>query len=553
MKTHEIIKKDKHEILVVDDTPASLRLLTDILIDHGYRVRPASDGRLAIRSVGIDPPDLILLDVKMRNMDGYEVCRQLKANENSREVPVIFISALGETDSIVEGFNAGGVDYITKPFEAEEVLARINIHLRIRELTEYLEDNVRLRTAKLETTNQELREQISERKKAENTLRKYELIVSTTKDLLSLIDRKYIYQAVNNAYLEVHRKRHDLIIGHSISELMGAKVFKEKIKVNIDRSFKGEQINYKEWFDFDELGQRYMDVTYYPYFEVDGSVSAVVINSRDITEDIRMQEIIIQSEKMLSMGGLAAGMAHEINNPLAGIIQTANVIASRLYKETDMQANLKAAEEEGTSMEVIRNFMMARRIPDMISTIIESGKRMTEIISNMLSFACKSDKTKSSEDLTELLDKAQELAANDYNLKKHYDFKIIEIIKEYEDNLPSVTCEGVKIQQVILNILINGAQAMQKGGINKPRFIIRCREEDSREWICLEIEDNGPGMTKAICDRIFEPFFTTKPEGAGTGLGLSVSYFIITENHDGDIAVESRPGLGTKFIIRLPL
>ncbi len=126
------------EILVVDDTPASLRLLTELLSGHGYRVRPAEDGGLALKSVAAKSPDLILLDVSMPGMDGYEVCRRLKAEEKSSRIPVIFISAFGDTRQKVVGFEAGGLDYITKPFEAEEVLARVRTHLRLRQAEEAL-------------------------------------------------------------------------------------------------------------------------------------------------------------------------------------------------------------------------------------------------------------------------------------------------------------------------------------------------------------------------------------------------------------------------------
>jgi signal transduction histidine kinase len=155
--------------------------------------------------------------------------------------------------------------------------------------------------------------------------------------------------------------------------------------------------------------------------------------------------------------------------------------------------------------------------------------------------------------LEELLDKTAELAATDYDLKKQYDFKKIEIQREYAGNLPAVPCEGAKIQQVLLNILRNGAQAMQAAGVQSPRFIFRTGFDDERNMAIVEIEDNGPGMDDETRKRVFEPFFTTKPAGVGTGLGLSVSYFIITENHDGEMEVESRPGTGAKFIIRLPV
>jgi DNA-binding NtrC family response regulator len=161
----EKVAPGRQEILVVEDTQASLRLLTDLLTKQGYRVRPASDGGLALKSVAAKAPDLILLDVKMPGMDGYEVCRRLKADERSRRVPIIFISAFSETGHKVKGFDAGGVDYITKPFEPEEVLARVRTQLRLREAEEALrhagntlEIRVQERTAELQASNQALRE-----------------------------------------------------------------------------------------------------------------------------------------------------------------------------------------------------------------------------------------------------------------------------------------------------------------------------------------------------------------------------------------------------------
>lgn len=154
------------DILVVDDTPANLRLLTDLLAQHGYRVRPASDGALALKSVAARMPDLILLDVSMPEMDGYEVCRRLKADEQTRRIPVIFISAFGDTQQKVAGFAAGGVDYITKPFEAEEVLARVRTHLQLRRVEELQRacDEIAALKSQLELQNSYLTEAVVEAK-----------------------------------------------------------------------------------------------------------------------------------------------------------------------------------------------------------------------------------------------------------------------------------------------------------------------------------------------------------------------------------------------------
>ncbi len=134
---------DAPNILIVDDTPANLRLLSGILKEEGYKVRPAPSGPLALAAAQSSPPDLILLDINMPDMNGYEVCRQLKTDEELEHIPVIFLSALSETEDKLRAFEAGGVDYITKPFRYEEVRARVETHLRIRSLQVELEDKIR--------------------------------------------------------------------------------------------------------------------------------------------------------------------------------------------------------------------------------------------------------------------------------------------------------------------------------------------------------------------------------------------------------------------------
>jgi signal transduction histidine kinase len=126
-------------ILVVDDTPAFLQLLTGMLKKRGYRVRPVPGGKLAIQMAQSERPDLILLDVNMPEMDGYEVCERLKADEALRQIPVVFISGMNETTGKVRAFAAGGVDYVTKPFQFEEVAARVQTHLKLRQLQVELE------------------------------------------------------------------------------------------------------------------------------------------------------------------------------------------------------------------------------------------------------------------------------------------------------------------------------------------------------------------------------------------------------------------------------
>ncbi len=295
----------------------------------------------------------------------------------------------------------------------------------------------------------------------------------------------------------------------------------------------------------------YEDITIYPL--VTNGVDGAVIRIDDATERVQMEEMMAETEKMLSVGGLAAGIAHEINNPLAGMMQSAIVMKSRL-ESTNMPANLQVAEELGIKMEDIRAFMDKRDIFRMIDAINDAGLRAAEIVNTMLSFARKSDAGDISFHYpNKLMDEILELAATDYDLKKKYDFKSIEIIKQYDEKLPMLPCEGARIQQVLLNILRNGAQAMHTAKTKFPRFIIRIYKADESDMVCMEIEDNGPGMDEETRSKVFDPFFTTKPVGIGTGLGLSVSYFIITRNHKGKMDVISEPGNGATFIIKLPI
>lgn len=157
----ESTNRKKGNILVVDDTPENLRLLSRMLIQNGYKVRPASNGTLALGYVRSTLPDLILLDIKMPGMDGYEVCREIKADEQTKDVPIIFISALDDTANKIRAFNTGGVDYVTKPFQVEEVLARVETHIALQNVKNMLEEQ-----------NTRLQQEIADRRNAEHELQK---------------------------------------------------------------------------------------------------------------------------------------------------------------------------------------------------------------------------------------------------------------------------------------------------------------------------------------------------------------------------------------------
>lgn len=272
---------------------------------------------------------------------------------------------------------------------------------------------------------------------------------------------------------------------------------------------------------------------------------------QDITIQKQAEKEIIQNEKMMSVGGLAAGMAHEINNPLAGIMQNAQVIKNRLT--SSIPANDKAALESETTISSIKKYMKKRKILSSLDNILDAGSNAAKIVDNMLSFARKGDSSKTKCNIFQLLEKTLELAQSDYDLKKKYDFKQIGVIKEFDSAIPDVPCEESKIMQVFFNIIKNATESMYEveEKTKTPTFIFRLK--NLKGMVQIEIEDNGPGMSEDVRNRIFEPFFTTKDVKKGTGLGLSLSYFIIIEDHQGEMEVESTLGKGSKFIIRLPL
>ena len=188
-------------ILIVDDTPANLHVLSTALENQGYEVRGVVSGQMALRAAEADPPHLILLDIRMPDMDGFEVCRRLKASERTRAIPVIFLSALERGLDKAQAFTVGGSDYITKPFQLEEVLARVNNQLMVRaahdlvqEINQTLEQQVQERTQALELANQALRQEIEERRRIEQHLReseaRYRLVTDNISDLVGLHDQQ---------------------------------------------------------------------------------------------------------------------------------------------------------------------------------------------------------------------------------------------------------------------------------------------------------------------------------------------------------------------------
>lgn len=259
------------------------------------------------------------------------------------------------------------------------------------------------------------------------------------------------------------------------------------------------------------------------------------------------QVMMVHSEKMRSLGQLVAGITHEINNPVNFIhgnlvylkkYSTALFELINLYETFEVDLTSEEKEQLKELKKQIEFDFIKEDLPMLIKSCQEGSERTKNIILDLKNFS-----------------RIDEMVVNNVNLKKEIDTTLnilynklkgkIEIIKDYEDDIPLVEGFGGQLNQVFMNILDNACYAIKQTGI----ITIRLRKTDN--GVIIEIEDSGCGMSQEQIDRIFDPFFTTKPVGEGSGLGMSISYKVI-QNHGGKIFVESKEGMGTKFIIQLP-
>ena len=337
------------------------------------------------------------------------------------------------------------------------------------------------------------------------------------------------------------------------SEVQGLSLFQvfpwiEMLREGVNLALNKQQLYSRDKEVWYRGGKRsVVNLRIYPL--VNSPKGGAVIRVDDVTELTRIEETIIQSEKMLSVGGLAAGMAHEINNPLAGILQNLQVLNNRL--KLDNPRNREVAEECGFSMQELERYVEQREIQTVMKHMMDSSKQAAKIVEQMLTFSRTTHSSNEPQDMSELVEQATKLAVSEHELKSQYNVSEVVFEQSFDPPLPLVTCDGNKIQQVFFNLIQNSVHAMHEAKTDSPRITFRFTPIP--EAMRIEVEDNGPGMPPDVSKRIFEPFFTTKTVGVGTGLGLAICYFIITEIHGGSMRVESYKDKGTRFFIELPL
>jgi PAS domain S-box-containing protein len=291
-------------------------------------------------------------------------------------------------------------------------------------------------------------------------------------------------------------------------------------------------------------------VTASPVPDEKSGVANIALVVKDITERKKLEEQLFQSEKLATIAGLAAGVAHEINTPLSAILQSIQVINNSL--DGGRPENQQAAAACTIDLDKVNEYFRLMEIDYFLNGMRESALKASKIITSLLDFSRPQKGDMKMVNLNELLDNAIGLARADYDLKKKYDILNFTIQREYDPELPPVTCVPMEIEQVILNLVKNAVHAVvDGGGRGQPRLTLRTGKEN--ESVRIEVEDNGPGIAEEEQKHIFDPFYTTKEVGIGTGLGLSVSFAIIHDKHHGTIEVESAPGKGAKFIVKIPI
>jgi len=333
-------------------------------------------------------------------------------------------------------------------------------------------------------------------------------IIDAITDYLFVIDRDYRILRTNKAFADLFAKEPANIIMQPYYELYGLTAPHEWAIFPKD----GSKIHHKS-IEREMDGTIYMISSFPIYFD---EHDATVYIMKDITETRRLKDQVYHLDKLSSLGTLTSGVAHEINNPLTGIIGYTEML---LMKSDD---------------DTTRKYLQH---------VYDAANRCKRIVANMLTFSRQNTAEKSIENINEIIDKTIEL--HEYWLKSTN----IKIIKDYE-NIPSVSIDRQQVQQVILNLIINAEQAISEKDV-KGQIGFRTSYDEKAKSVVVIVSDDGSGIPSEVLPRIFDPFFTTKPVNKGTGLGLSIAHGIIAEQ-GGTIEVESIIGKGTSFIINLP-
>ncbi|MDI3289436.1 response regulator [Polyangium sp. 15x6] len=539
-------------ILIVDDMPINLAVLVDHLESAGHQALVAQDAEDALKRASLMKPDLILLDVVMPGIDGFETCRRLKAAESTRDIPVIFMTCLGEAANKLVGFEAGGVDYITKPFEIDEVLARIKTHLSLREVQKELEaknaqlqrahqdleQRVRERTAELASSNAALKAENAERRRAEDALREsrhlLQAIADNSTTVIYVKDLEGRYLMVNHRFEELFHVTARSLMGKTDYDLFSVEHADAFRAFDLQVAAAGRPLEKEETVPQDDGLHTYISIKC-PLFDESGRAYAVCGVSTDISERTRAEA---ERERLLSREQAAraelertgrlkdeflALLSHELRTPLTAILGWSQLLLTRGPSDEFLRRGLGTIERNARTQ--------AKLIDDLLD--------MSRIISGRLSLEMEAV------DLAEMLETMLESAEPAAKTKG------IRLELSIATAGEQVLGDPNRLQQIVWNLLSNSMKFTPKGGQVK----VSLRREGA--FAHLAVTDTGIGIDPGFLPYVFEQFrqadASTTREHGGLGLGLSIVHHLV-ELHGGTVEAQSAgKDQGASFTVKLPL
>lgn len=499
---------DGATILLVDDNPQNLKVLYETLKDRGYRLLIANDGEKALSLAERHQPELILLDIMMPGMDGYTVCEHLKANTATHHCAVVFLSALDDLTAKVRGFEVGGADYIAKPFQAQEVIARVETHVRVIQL----ERALKARNQQLEGDQARILNAISEGIYGLDT----EGRIIFANPAAAEMHRTTVPRLIDQTFFSLHFPGLELEAAPAWRTCERGQGESQRGIIMTRPDGSGFAVDYRAT----------------PKLE-DGNLKGAVVVFRDITaelaaeaelEDARrtvqsQRDQLAHSSRLSTMGEMAAGFAHEVNQPLTAIANYARLAIRLSDKEPLDKPDLQQILEK----------------------IESQSHRASEVIRRIRGFVKKPASGRDSIAVYDLLAETCEFAEVDANTNQG------DIRLKVPLGLPNVYVDAVQVQQVALNLIRNALEATRcEGGQGPVEVFARATESG---MVSIEVLDRGCGLPEDAEERLFHPFFTTKAEGMGIGLALCQS---LVQGQGGSIGFERREGGGTRFWFTLP-
>lgn len=527
------MSKSKFDILVVDDKPENLKLAVQLLSNEGYLVRPATSGKLALRAMNNLKPDLVLLDVSMPELNGYEVCEIIKSIDKLKGIPVIFLSALANASDKVRGLKAGGVDYISKPFQAAELIERVKTHLEINELHQ----------AVLEKKQMEFEVEEIKRLTAEETLReseeRFRNFATVIDDVFFIVSPDYnTVKFVSPVFEKLFERPSETYLGDSsgIIAKMDSMVHPDDMSINLEIRKKRIAGDYSESPDYRILRPdgsiRWITSQLYPMLDEQGEIDHFIRIFKDVTDRKKLENELLQSRKMDAIGQMTGGIAHDFNNMLAVIL------GNLILLEMDLEEGKKITN---------------KTLKSLIREAIDAGRLGADLTKKLLTFSSKTSLQEKNVELNQIIAEVEKL------IKRTLPENII-LETELNKNKTHILADTAFLETAIINLSINASDAMPKGGkitIKTGRETIK---NDSTgpflklkagDYATLCVVDTGTGMNKETMEKAFDPFFTTKEIGKGTGLGLSVVYGFVTQS-GGGMSIESELDKGSTVKIYLP-